>query len=384
MQPIHPDITPALEPLRNSYEETRVLVTGGLGFIGSATVHQLAHLGADVLILDTGTYAANPRNLNGLPENGQVAAWQGDIADEDVVADAWAAHEPQIVLDLAAESHVDRSIENAAAFTRTNVEGTRVLLDQLRGASLEPDVFVHVSTDEVYGDIPMDADPVTETAAIRPSSPYSASKASGEFLALSHIRTYGAPIRVTRGSNTYGPRQFPEKLIPLMLTKALNDEELPVYGDGMQRRDWLHVDDHARALIALGANPTALQGPLDEPWDWASLNVAYGEDIPNMNLLEELLPIAARHIDDRSLSHLKDLIEHVEDRPGHDRRYALDTTRIEDQLGWEPLIPLKEGLAHTVSWYLNNRDWIDAIRTEQYRKELDHLLTDPPPVEVTS
>lgn len=379
--PVHPTIRPELARLEGHYEDRRVLVTGGLGFIGSAVVHQLAHLGADTLILDAGTYAANPRNLRGLSPNGQTRVQRADIADPDAVRSAWSKFEPEIVLHLAAESHVDRSIEDASAFTRTNVEGTRVLLDTLRTES-DPDTFVHVGTDEVYGDIPPDSDPVSETARLKPSSPYSASKTSGDLMALAYIRTYGCPVRVTRGSNTYGPRQFPEKLIPVMLTKALDGEPLPVYGDGKQRRDWLHVDDHARALLTVGAKGSTISGPRMEPHEWAVLNVAYGEDITNLALLEELLATAAAYSPDVTFEELWDRIEHVEDRPGHDRRYALDATRIQEELGWEPVIDLSDGIDHTVRWYLRNKDWIEAIQSERYRKELADLFTGEGPVNV--
>jgi dTDP-glucose 4,6-dehydratase len=315
----------------------RVLVTGGAGFIGSHFVKRLAAGGDEVVVLDKLTYSGNPANLESL-EHSFV---HGDIADPNAVAEAGQGCEA--VVNFAAETHVDRSILEAGDFIRTDVVGTHVLLEWARAADAR---FVQVSTDEVYGDVPPGASS-REDDPLRPSSPYAASKAGGDLQVLAYVRTYGVDASVTRGSNTYGPNQYPEKLIPLFVTNALDGEPLPVYGDGRQTRDWLHVADHCAAVDLV----------LREGRPGDVYNAGAGDEVENLELTRRILELTGRD---------ESLIRHVADRPGHDRRYALDSSKLRE-LGWRPERRLDEGLAETVAWYRERRDWWEPLKAGEYR-----------------
>ncbi len=316
----------------------RVLVTGGAGFIGSHFVRRLAGAGEQVVVLDKLTYAGNRANLEGVEHEFH----QGDIADPDAVAAA--AEGCEAIVNFAAESHVDRSILGPAEFILTDVLGTQVLLDHARHHELR---YVQVSTDEVYGDLPLEAAPCTEDAPLRPSSPYSASKAGGDFQVLAYVRTYGVNASITRGANTYGARQYPEKFLPLFITNAFDGEQLPVYGDGRQRREWLHVADHCAAVEIVLRN-----GGAGEIY-----NVG-GQERENMEIVRRILDLTGAS---------PDLVRHVTDRPGHDRRYALDSSKLRG-LGWSPQHAFDAGgLEETVEWYREHRDWWQPIKSGEYR-----------------
>ena len=337
-----------------------LLVTGGAGFIGSNFVHHvLATTDCSVVNLDLLTYAGNPESLTGLdPARHRLV--QGDICDRALVDRLLAEHRPDAIVHFAAESHVDRSIDSAAEFVRTNVLGTQALLDAARGYWRERGDgfrFLHVSTDEVYGDLTPDEPAFTERHPYRPSSPYAASKAGADHLVRAAHRTWGLPVLITNCSNNYGPRQFPEKLIPLVLLNALDGRELPVYGDGQQRRDWLFVDDHCRALWRV----------LEAGRIGRTYNIGGNAEKPNLEVVESLCDL----LDERRpvASPRRELIRFVADRPGHDRRYAIDASRIRDELGWTPEVDFSGGLARTVDWYLEHRDWWQRIRDGSYRGE---------------
>ena len=316
----------------------RVLVTGGAGFIGSHFVRRLAEAGDDVVVLDKLTYAGNTANLEGVDNEFH----RGDIADPDAVAEAAAGCDA--IVNFAAETHVDRSILGPADFILTDVLGTQVLLDHARRHGLR---HVQVSTDEVYGDIAPAAPAATEDSPMRASSPYSASKAGGDLQVLAYVRTYDVDAMITRGANTYGPRQYPEKFLPLFVTNALDREPLPVYGDGRQRREWLHVDDHCAAIELV----------LRDGRGGEVYNVG-GQERENMDVVRRILDLTAAP---------PDLVRHVADRPGHDRRYAIDSSKLR-ALGWSPQHSFDAGgLAETVDWYRANRDWWEPIKSGDYR-----------------
>jgi dTDP-glucose 4,6-dehydratase len=325
----------------------RVLVTGGAGFIGSHFVRRLAARGDDVVVLDKLTYAGNRANLEGVPHEFH----EGDIADPDAVAEAAAGVEA--IVNFAAETHVDRSIHGPAEFILTDVLGTQVLLDHARERGIR---HLQVSTDEVYGDVPFDAPACSEEAPLRPSSPYSASKAGGDMQVLAYVRTYGVDALVTRGANTYGPRQYPEKFLPLFITNAFDGDPLPVYGDGKQRREWLHVEDHCAGIeLALRS------GRAGEIY-----NVG-GQERENMDVVRRILDLTGAS---------PDLVRHVADRPGHDRRYSVDSSKLRD-LGWEPAHSFDAtGLAETVDWYRENRDWWEPIKSGDYRAYYERQYAD--------
>jgi dTDP-glucose 4,6-dehydratase len=310
----------------------RVLVTGGAGFIGSHFLKRVVAAGDEVIVFDKLTYAGNRANLDGV-EHEFV---QGDIADPDAVASV--ARGCEAIVNFAAETHVDRSILEGADFLRTNVLGTNVLLEQARelGARL-----VHVSTDEVYGDLPPGRSS-KEDDPVHPSSPYSAAKAGGDLLVLAHVRTYGVDALITRGSNTYGPNQYPEKILPLFVTNALDGEPLPLYGDGSQVRDWLYVEDHC----------TGIELALREGAAGEIYNVGGGEEVENREITQRVLEETGAD---------ESLVRRVDDRPGHDRRYALDTAKLE-ALGWTKRWRLAQGLPATVAWYRDNRSWWEPIK----------------------
>jgi dTDP-glucose 4,6-dehydratase len=317
----------------------RVLVTGGAGFIGSQFVRRLAASGDQVVVLDKLTYAGNRSNLEGVEHEFHHA----DIADPDAVAQA--AEGCEAIVNFAAETHVDRSIIGPAEFILTDVLGTQVLLDYARRHGLR---HLQVSTDEVYGDIPLGAEPCTEEAPVRASSPYSASKAGGDLQVLAYVRTYGVDALVTRGANTYGPRQYPEKFLPLFITNALDGEQLPVYGDGKQSREWLHVEDHCAAIeIALR---NGVRGNV--------YNIG-GQERQNMEVVRRILSLTGASAD---------LVRHVTDRAGHDRRYSVDSSKLRG-LGWTPLHSFDGGgLEETVEWYRGNREWWEPIKSGDYQR----------------
>jgi dTDP-glucose 4,6-dehydratase len=322
----------------------RVLVTGGAGFIGSHYVRSLlggrypAFAGADVVVLDLLTYAGTLTNLPDPAREPQLRFVQGDIRDAEVVARVMA--DADVVVHFAAESHVDRSITGAADFVTTNVVGTQVLLQ----AALEAEVsrFVHVSTDEVYGSI--DSGSWPETHPLQPNSPYSASKAGSDLLARSYHRTHGLPVCITRCSNNYGPHQFPEKVIPLFVTNLLDGKKVPLYGDGLNVRDWLHVDDHCRGIQLVA----------EKGRDGETYNIGGGTELTNRDLTYRLL--AAVGADES-------MIEPVADRKGHDRRYSVDWSKIADELGYTPQTPFERGLVDTVAWYRDHRAWWEPLKS---------------------
>ena len=317
----------------------RVLVTGGAGFIGSQFVRRLALQGERVVVLDKLTYAGNRANLEGVDHE----FFEGDIADPAAVAQA--ADGVDAIVNFAAETHVDRSIMGPAEFILTDVLGTQVLLDHARHHGKR---FVQVSTDEVYGDIPLGAPACTEDAPLRPSSPYSASKSGGDLQVLAYVRTYGTDALITRGANTYGPRQSPEKFLPLFITNAFDGERLPVYGDGRQRREWLHVEDHCAAIEVALRN-----GGTGEVY-----NVG-GQERENMDVVRRILDLTGAS---------PDLVRHVADRPGHDRRYSVDSTKLRD-LGWTPGRSFDTGgLEETVEWYREHREWWEPIKSGDYKR----------------
>jgi dTDP-glucose 4,6-dehydratase len=321
----------------------RVLVTGGAGFIGSHYVRSLlagaypAYGDADVVVLDLLTYAGTLTNLAACAADPRLHFVRGDIRDPDVVADVMTGTD--VVVHFAAESHVDRSIAGAADFVSTNVVGTQVLLQ----AALERGVsrFVHVSTDEVYGSIDEGAWP--ETHPLEPNSPYSASKAASDLLARSYHRTHALPVCITRCSNNYGPHQFPEKVIPLFVTNLLDGKKVPLYGDGLNVRDWLHVDDHCRGIQLVA----------EKGRDGEVYNIGGGTELTNAELTMRLLEAVGAD---------ESMIEHVTDRKGHDRRYCVDWTKIADELGYAPRVSFEQGLADTVRWYAEHRSWWEPLK----------------------
>ncbi|HSL65252.1 MAG TPA: dTDP-glucose 4,6-dehydratase [Gaiellaceae bacterium] len=323
----------------------RVLVTGGAGFIGSHFARRLARGGDEVVVLDKLTYSGNRANL----EDVEHEFVEGDICDPDAVAEAGAGC--GAVVNFAAETHVDRSILGPAEFIQTDVAGTQVLLDWCRATGAR---LVHVSTDEVYGDLE-EGGASREGDPLRPSSPYSASKAGGDLQVLAYVRTYGVDACITRGANTYGPNQYPEKLVPLMVTNALDGEPLPVYGDGRQRREWLHAEDHCA-----GVELVLREGRGGEVY-----NVG-GEERENLELVARIVELTRAD---------SGLIRHVADRPGHDRRYSLDSSKLRG-LGWEPARTLADGLEQTVAWYRENRSWWEPIKSGEFRRFYEQQYAD--------
>ena len=327
---------------------TKVLVTGGCGFIGTNLVRHILSALSDwsVVNLDLLTYAGNLENTAGLEDAypGRYFFIRGDIADPEMVQSVFETHKIDLVLNLAAESHVDRSIESASIFIRTNVLGVQVLLDTALKYKVER--LLHVSTDEVYGSLGQDG-LFTEDLPLKPNSPYSASKAAADLLVRSYIKTYGLDAVITRCSNNYGPYQFPEKLIPLMIANALEEKNLPIYGDGRNVRDWIHVKDHCRGIVMV-----AQKGISGEAY-----NMGGNAEKENIEIVKDIL---------RSIGKPETLIKFVKDRPGHDFRYAMDYSKIERKLGWKPTVVFEEGLQSTVDWYIQNRPWWERIRTGDY------------------
>jgi dTDP-glucose 4,6-dehydratase len=347
----------------------KVLITGGAGFIGSAVVrHLIRHTSDEVVNVDKLTYAGNLMSLSAVSASPRYAFERHDICDRGAMQRVFEKHQPDIVLHLAAESHVDRSIDGPSAFVETNVVGTYVLLEVARSywARLpahrrERFRFHHVSTDEVYGDLAGSEALFTETTAYSPSSPYSATKAASDHLVRAWRRTYGLPTLVTNCSNNYGPYQFPEKLIPLMILNALDGKALPVYGRGEQVRDWLHVEDHARALYLV-----ATEGAVGETYNIGGLNEKRNIDVVHTlcDILEEFVPEKPPGV-----VHYRDLVTFVTDRPGHDMRYAIDATKVQRQLGWSPSETFESGMRATVKWYLENAAWCRAVQDGTYQRQ---------------
>lgn len=345
----------------------KILVTGGAGFIGSAVVRQLMSAGdCELVVLDALTYAGNLESIPGFDTNPCVKFRQIDLRNSDEVRDCVLTERPSVVMHLAAESHVDRSIEGPKEFLETNILGTfnllqaaRELYDSLDDSDKLNFMFHHISTDEVYGDLEGTDDLFTETTSYAPSSPYSASKAASDHLVRAWYRTYGLPTVVTNCSNNYGPYHFPEKLIPHMILNALAGKPLPVYGDGQQIRDWLYVEDHARALIKVATTSEAGK----------TYNIGGHNEVKNIDvvtkiceLLEELAPEKPEGVE-----RYCDLITYVKDRPGHDVRYAIDAGLIAEELGWKPEETYETGLRKTVEWYLNNRTWWQRVLSGDYQ-----------------
>lgn len=326
----------------------RLLVTGGAGFIGSNFIRYVLGQHADwhVLNLDKLTYAGNLENLSDVQASPRYQFVRGDICDRELVDNLMRTHRFDVVVNFAAESHVDRSILDADPFVDTNVKGTQVLLESARvhGVGL----FVQVSTDEVYGSLGPDDPPFTEDSPLSPSNPYAASKAAADLLAKAYHKTYGLPVIITRCSNNYGPYQFPEKLIPLMITNALGDNRLPVYGDGLNVRDWIHVEDHCRALDLV-----IQKGRIGEVY-----NLSAGREMTNLEVVRAILAI---------LNKPDSLITFVPDRLGHDRRYAMNADKARQELGWEPEFRLPDALPSVVAWYRENEGWWRRIKAGEYR-----------------
>ena len=330
-----------------------LLVTGGAGFIGSNFIRYILDKYSDyrVINLDKLTYAGNLENLTGIDKDPRYAFEKGDICDKTRAQMCVVRYEIDMIVHFAAESHVDRSILGASEFVQTNVVGTNVLLEVVKELKIKR--FLQVSTDEVYGSLG-DSGLFTEETPLHPNSPYSASKASADMLALAYHHTFGLPIVVTRCSNNYGPYQFPEKLIPLMIANALNDKPLPVYGDGMNVRDWLHVKDHCSAI-----DTVLHRGRTGEVY-----NVGGNNEKPNIEIIKLIL---------QNLNKPESLITYVKDRLGHDRRYAIDSSKIQKEVGWKPAYTFERGIAETIQWYVDNKQWWNRIVSGEYQKYFQML-----------
>jgi len=339
----------------------KMLVTGGAGFIGSNFVHYVLNAYPDVQVvnLDALTYAGNLANLEAVKDNPRYTFVKGDIRDRALIEDLFAQYQFDTVVNFAAESHVDRSITEPEIFLTTNIIGTQTLLDAAKKAwKVEPDnkysreyipgvKYLQVSTDEVYGALGKTG-MFVETTPLSPNSPYSASKASADMVVRAYHETYGLPVNITRCSNNYGPYQFPEKLIPLMINNCLQDKALPVYGDGMQIRDWLYVEDHCSAICTV----------LEKGADGEVYNIGGNNEKANIEIVKLLIS---------SLEKSEDLITYVQDRPGHDRRYAIDNTKITTQLGWSPAYTFEVGIKKTIQWYLDNSEWMEQVTSGNYQ-----------------
>ena len=322
----------------------RYLVTGGSGFIGSRFVHHILGKYNDVSLInvDKLTYAGNQENLKDVSDDDRYRFYRDDICDKKRMAEIFSEHKPEIVVNFAAESHVDRSIGAPEDFIQTDVFGTFVLLEESKKNDVER--FIQISTDEVYGSTL--GEPFRETDPLMPSSPYSASKTGADRLAYSYFKTYDLPVIISRASNNYGSHQYPEKLIPLFITNAIDNKQLPLYGDGLNVRDWLYADDHCSAIDFIISN-----GVPGEVY-----NVGGGNELTNIMITDRILELTGKS---------KELIKFVDDRPGHDRRYALDTAKL-SALGWDPAIDFKTGMEKTVNWYIDNRSWWEPLKSGEY------------------
>jgi dTDP-glucose 4,6-dehydratase len=343
-----------------------ILVTGGAGFIGANFVLDwFAHAAEPLVNLDKLTYAGNLRTLAPLAAKGEHVFVRGDIGDADLVRSLLERHRPRAIVNFAAETHVDRSIHGPAAFVQTNVVGTFALLECVRAwwsdlpaQSRNAFRFLHVSTDEVYGSLGPDDPPFSETTAYAPNSPYAASKASSDHLVRAYHHTYGLPTLTTNCSNNYGPRQFPEKLIPLMIVNALSGAALPVYGDGKNVRDWLYVADHCSAIRSV----------LEKGRPGQTYNVGGNAEMANIDVVRTVCRLVQARRPGRDCERL---VTFVTDRPGHDRRYAIDATKIRDELGWAPAETFESGMQRTVDWYLANGEWLSSVQNAEYRRWVD-------------
>lgn len=328
----------------------KYLVTGGAGFIGSNFMHyEVSKYPSDMFVcLDALTYAGNYNNIKALEGNGNFRFVHGDITDREFIYDLFEKEKFDVVINFAAESHVDNSIKNPGVFLTTNIIGTSVLLDACRIYGIKR--YHQVSTDEVYGDLPLDRPDLlfTEETPLHTSSPYSSSKASADLLVMAYARTYGLPVTISRCSNNYGPYQFPEKLIPVVISKALKDEKIPVYGTGENVRDWIHVIDHN-----IGVDKIVREGKIGEVY-----NLGGHSERTNLEVVKTIL---------KQLGKSEDLITFVADRKGHDLRYAIDSSKVERELGWDRTYTFEEGIKETVDWYLANQDWIDNILSGEYK-----------------
>lgn len=334
----------------------KIIVTGGAGFIGSNFVYHMLdkHPDYKIICLDLLTYAGNLHTLERAMKNPNFRFVRGDIADRDCVFKLFEEEKPDIVVNFAAESHVDRSIENPELFLKTNILGTQVLMDACRKYGIKR--YHQVSTDEVYGDLPLDRPDLmfTEETPIHTSSPYSASKAGADLLVMAYHRTFGLPVTISRCSNNYGPYHFPEKLIPLIITRALEDKSLPVYGTGANVRDWLYVEDHCNAIDLI----------IHKGREGEVYNIGGHNERTNLQVVKAVL---------KELGKPESLITYVKDRPGHDRRYAIDPTKIETELGWRPTYNFEQGIKVTVKWYLENKDWWEKIISGEYQEYYEKM-----------
>ena len=337
----------------------KIIVTGGAGFIGGNFVHYMLkeHPEYQIICLDKLTYAGNMETLEPVMDNPNFTFVKADIADRDAVYALFEKEKPDVVVNFAAESHVDRSITDPGIFLQTNIIGTGVLLDACRIYGIKR--YHQVSTDEVYGDLPLDRPDLffTEETPLHTSSPFSASKASADLLVMAYHRTYGLPTTISRCSNNYGPYHFPEKLIPLMIANALNDKPLPVYGKGENVRDWLYVEDHCRAIDMI-----IHKGRVGEVY-----NIGGHNERTNLQVVKTVL---------KELGKSEDLITYVTDRPGHDMRYAIDPTKIHNELGWLPETKFEDGIRMTIDWYLNNREWWENIISGDYRNYFEKMYVE--------
>jgi len=359
------DGRPAVRVSASREDNVKVLVTGGAGFIGSSFLSTLVprHPEHHFVNVDKLTYAANLRSLEGIAERTNYSFYRADIANAAAMDELFQREKPDVIVHFAAEGHVDRSIAGPGEFVRTNIEGTFVLLEAARklsngGHALKR--FHQVSTDEVYGSLEAEGGAFSETTRYDPSSPYSASKAASDHLVRAWARTYGLPITITNCSNNYGPRQFPEKLIPLMIGNLLERQPLPIYGEGINVRDWLFVDDHSEAIWAV-----IEKGRLGETY-----NVGGNAERKNIEVVDTLAQLVAEESGVK-VSELLALKTFVKDRPGHDLRYAIDASKIEHELGWVPKETFESGMRRTVRWYLDNQPWVQAVKSGEYRKWIE-------------
>ena len=329
----------------------KFLITGGAGFIGSNYLHYVVNKYPNdyFVCIDDLTYAGNYNNIKDLENKENFKFVKGNICDENLVNNLFEQEKFDIVINFAAESHVDNSIKNPGIFIETNIQGTRVLLDASRKHNVKR--YHQVSTDEVYGDLPLDRKDLlfTENTPIHTSSPYSSSKAGADLLVMAYYRTFGLPVTISRCSNNYGPYQFPEKLIPVVISKALNDEKIPVYGKGENVRDWIHVIDHN-----IGVDLIVREGKVGEVY-----NLGGHSEKTNLEVVKTIL---------KQMGKSEDLITFVTDRPGHDLRYAIDSSKVEQELGWDRTYDFESGIRETVDWYLNNKEWIEDIKTGKYKE----------------
>ena len=346
-----------------------ILVTGGAGFIGSNFVSDWLHTDEESIVnVDKLTYAGNLRSLAGALEDPRHKFVHGDIADADTISTLLQTHQPTAVVHFAAESHVDRSIHGPDDFVQTNIVGTFKLLQEIRayfeilsGSVRDKFRFINVSTDEVYGSLGPTDKPFVESSPYSPNSPYSASKAAADHIARSYFHTYGVPVITTNCSNNYGPYQFPEKLIPLMILNGRRRQPMPIYGDGLNVRDWLYVGDHC----------TAIRLVLESGRPGETYNIGGNSEMTNVQVVEELCTLLDELAKSSRIDSHRQLISHVQDRPGHDRRYAINADKISTELGWEPKESFSSGLQKTVRWYLDNEDWISGIESGEYQNWIE-------------